>query len=182
MPKVTHVAKAMKDAGTCCKCRAAIKAGEPYKWFANLIGRTSIKKKFCANCRVRSSDLTTSDKLSRLYAAQESIEDILTGDDFTALKAVAPDALQCAANEAREVGQEYQESFDNMPDGLQQGDTGQRIEEMANNCESWADELESAINEVDGIEVDEEAENGVEAAVQEVMDAAQAASGSLEVA
>lgn len=47
------------------------------------------------------------------------------------------------AEVAREVGQEYQEAFDNMPEGLNQGSTGQALEEVARELETWADEIES---------------------------------------
>ena len=54
------------------------------------------------------------------------------------------DDLRSLAETLRELGSEQQESFDNMPEGLQQGDTGQMLEERANNCETWADEIEQA--------------------------------------
>lgn len=43
----------------------------------------------------------------------------------------------------RDVGQEYQDSFDNMPENLQQGDTGQALETVAQEMDSKADDLES---------------------------------------
>lgn len=57
------------------------------------------------------------------------------------------DGLRGVAEEIRELGGEQQEKFDNMPDGLQQGDTGQLLEERASALESWADEIEQACNE-----------------------------------
>lgn len=52
-------------------------------------------------------------------------------------------ALQTVADVAREVGQEYQDGFDNMPEGLNQGPTAQAMEEVAQELEGYADELES---------------------------------------
>ena len=58
MAKITQVAKAQKDQGKCRRCGVEIKAGEPYKWFANLVGRTSTRKVFCSKCQPRQSDMT----------------------------------------------------------------------------------------------------------------------------
>lgn len=54
------------------------------------------------------------------------------------------DGLRAIAEQVRELGQEEREKFDNMPEGLQQGDTGQLLEERAEGCDTWADEIESA--------------------------------------
>jgi hypothetical protein len=59
------------------------------------------------------------------------------------------DGLRTVAEEIRELGQEQQEKFDNMPEGLQQGDTGQLLEERASQCEEWADSIISACDDYD---------------------------------
>jgi hypothetical protein len=51
-------------------------------------------------------------------------------------------ALQSVADSAREVGQEYQDGFDNMPEGLNQGSTAQAMEEVAQELDGFADDLE----------------------------------------
>jgi hypothetical protein len=51
------------------------------------------------------------------------------------------------ADVAREIGEEYQSGFDNMPEGLQQGPTAQAMEEVAQELESWADDLASSIED-----------------------------------
>jgi hypothetical protein len=85
------------------------------------------------------SQLTTSDFLSQLY----SIED----NSFVGID--GPDGLREVAETIRELGQEQQEKYDNMSDGLQQGDTGVMIEERANGMESWADNIDSAADELE---------------------------------
>jgi hypothetical protein len=62
----------------------------------------------------------------------------------------------------RELGEEQGEKFDNMPEGLQQGDTGQLLEERRDGCESWAGEIESAcdayderVTEIDNMTIEE---------------------------
>lgn len=54
------------------------------------------------------------------------------------------DGLRAIAEQVRDLGREERDKFDNMPDGLQQGDTGQLLEERADGCDAWADEIESA--------------------------------------
>jgi hypothetical protein len=53
------------------------------------------------------------------------------------------DTLQSIADVAREVGEEYQSSYDNLPEGLNQSETAYAMETVAQELESWADELES---------------------------------------
>lgn len=60
----------------------------------------------------------------------ESIEDIQS-------------VMQGIAETAREVGQEYGESADNMPESLQQGYQAEAMREVADELETWADEIES---------------------------------------
>lgn len=188
MARVKTVAKAQKDQGPCRKCRKPIVKGQPYKWFANLIGRTSIRKVFCADCRINRSDITTSDKLASAYSAQETLEEqIGNAHDVLDLEA----ALNDAANSAREVADEYRESISNMPDSLQCGSVADDMEEKASALETWADELESAACEVsemqDDVEEakDEDAEKSEDIEDQSNLDAAieiaQTACDSLEL-
>lgn len=53
------------------------------------------------------------------------------------------------ADAIRELAEEKQESLDNMPEGLQQGDTGQQLEEAVSGLNDWADEVENAIDNAD---------------------------------
>jgi hypothetical protein len=57
--------------------------------------------------------------------------------------------LNDIAQELRELGEAQQEKFDAMPDGLQQGDTGQRVEQRATSCGEWADAIENAANDLE---------------------------------
>lgn len=65
----------------------------------------------------------------------------------------------------RDVGQEYQSSFDAMPEGLNQGETAQAMEQVAQDLEYWADELDSwdpNVEEPDWPERDDVPEEGDE--------------------
>lgn len=146
MPKVNTVDKARKSPGDCGKCGAKIKAGMPYRWAK---GRYGPKKVRCPKCAFRPSDLTGSDKLSRLYSARESVEDVLV-PDFDDTDAVR-DAISSAVDEAREVASEYSDAAENM------SATRDEMEEKSSQCESWADELEGVdVEEFEGKEEDRE--------------------------
>lgn len=100
---------------------------------------------------LRDSQLTTSPFKSGYYAAQESWDDNKERDEST---------IRDIAETIRELGTEAQESFDNMPEGLQQGDTGQMLQERAEQCETKADELESLADEYETLEEPQEPDDG----------------------
>lgn len=137
--KITHVKNAQKDQGTCCKCNKEIKAGEPYSWIKPQYGT---KRVVCGNCHFKNSDLTTSDKLSTVYAAQENAEDSVAdwdGEDIEDLKSFVSDM----ASEIRDVADEYQSSCDAIKERFSESSTADECEEKAESLGSWADELES---------------------------------------
>lgn len=160
MARVTHVKSARKDQGSCIKCGTEIKAGDPYKWFANLIGRSSIKKKFCASCQIRPSDMTTSPHLGALYSAIENAEDELaaspgpvTLDDFATI-------LRTCGEAVREAGEGYTESAEAIVEGFgHETSQSEEIAEKAQELESFADELDSAADEIESIEDPDAEEN-----------------------
>jgi hypothetical protein len=104
-------------------------------------------------------------------------------EDFERIEDI--DGLREMAETIRELGSEQQEKFDNMPEGLQQGDVGQLLEERAQECESWADEIEQAVDEyetecsdidemgADDLDLDDDADDeAIETARQEKRDEA----------
>ncbi len=62
------------------------------------------------------------------------------------------DAMREAAEAIRSLGEDARGSFDNMPEGLQQGDTGQTLEARADKCNEVADQLESLADEWDALD------------------------------
>lgn len=142
--RVNHVEKSRKSPGNCGSCRKEIPAGAPYKWAQ---GRYTDKKIRCGECQFRPSDLTGSDKLSRVYAAQETLQDFLASwsndDGLDGLQ----DACSTAAEEIREVAQEYSDAAEAM------GGAGEEMQEKADNLEGWAEEIEDAGNQGEEFEV-----------------------------
>jgi prefoldin subunit 5 len=61
----------------------------------------------------------------------------------------AMDALRTALENLQGLAAEEQDCFDNMPEGLQASENGQRIEEIAQAFESANSTLESAIDDID---------------------------------
>jgi hypothetical protein len=159
--RVNTVKKARKDQGTCPACGKEIKAGDSYKWAK---GRFTAKKVRCASCNFRQSDLTSSDKLSQVYAAQEGAEDAMAewsgspdaDDDGSEAKSI----METLAEAIREVAQEYQESADSIHENFSESSTADECEEKAQELEQWADECEQVAEEAefdeDDIDFDED--------------------------
>lgn len=82
----------------------------------------------------RRSQLTQSEYLSALYDWEDDLASFSDMND-----------AQEFADRIRELGEEQQEKFDNMPEGLQQGDSGQLLEERASACEQAASDIEDII-------------------------------------
>lgn len=128
MPRV-HQQVARKDYP-----REGIKAGETYySWtFKNQRGPgTKVRSK----TRPRPSQLTRSEYLSAAYALQERIEDLTADSDL-------PGNVEEIVSDLRSLAEEQEEKRNNMPEGLQDGDTGQLLETRAQNTNDFADELE----------------------------------------
>lgn len=68
---------------------------------------------------------------------------------------------QALADAIRELGEEQTSKKDGMPEGLQQGDTGQLLDTRAEACEAAASEIESIISDWESAK--EEHEDAVEA-------------------
>lgn len=126
MARATFVKKARKDVpGT------DIKAGESYYWWQFKNGPKRAQRE-----RPKASQLTQSNFKSQVYALQERIADLSASPDLES-------ECEDIASELRNIGEECQSSFDNMPEGLQQGDVGQMLEQRVSDMESAADEFES---------------------------------------
>lgn len=142
MPRVTTVKSARKPQGTCGKCGAKIKKGDTYRWWKFRYGGRYVR---CVKpeCAPRASDLTQSAFYSQLYDIQDSLEQAVSDRDA--------DALRSAADELRNLGEECQSNRDNMPESLQESDTGSLLSERADECESKASEIESAADEMESL-------------------------------
>ena len=81
MARVKTVQKCRKDQAPCGKCGKPIPKGSPYRHFAPGFRARKRVRCMALACSPRPSELTGSDKISRCYAAQENVEDAITGWD-----------------------------------------------------------------------------------------------------
>jgi chromosome segregation ATPase len=135
----------------CGRCGHVIVAGETYFHFA--VGFRGSKQIRCKDHRPRQSELC-GNKLSGVYAAIESVEDVLAQTELS-IDDIGS-ALDDAASSVEEVRDEYQESFDSMGDNLQNADTGQQVQEKIDACEEFASQLQQAAEEIRSLEGNDE--------------------------
>jgi hypothetical protein len=159
----THIVKkAQKDQGrcqspTCSHESREIKIGDSYKHFSIRAykGGRGTKKVYHVDCHVPQSHRTTSAQLGMIYDAQETAQAELVALDNTA----TPDDFQAIAEAAaqgiREAGEMYVESADNMESGFGTATSiSDEIREKGEGCESWADEIESAGQDIEEFDED----------------------------
>ena len=129
MAKVHH-RKARKDYPD-----AGIKKGDMYYTASVKTGPRS-SKTIRQLEPIKRWQLTTSSFLSALWQWEDRIEKFDDQSD-----------LEDLISEIRELGEEQYQNYENMPEGLQQGDTGMMLEERSSACEEAANELEEIQHE-----------------------------------
>lgn len=138
-----------------------IKKGERYYvWVPGFRQRTMRSK-----TPPRQSQLYTGYR-SQAYALLEQLEDFENPGTMQALEEFRDEMV----SDAESLRDEVQESLDNMPEGLQQGDSGQRLQDRIDALEEFISELES-LELYDDIVEDEDLDSEVsEEKKQEVED------------
>lgn len=129
MARAHFVKKAQKD-----HPEGGIKKGESYYWWAFMVGGRGGPKHY-SKTQPKASQLTQSEFLG----AMSDIE-----DEIGALS--ADDSLESSVTEIaeriRELGSEQEGKKDNLPEGLQDGPTGELLQQRSDRCGEIADELE----------------------------------------
>lgn len=82
------------------------------------------------------SQLTTSEFLSQLYDLEDSLAALTDIGEARDL-----------AESLRELGQEQQDKLDNMPEGLQESETGELLRTRAEGCEAAAESIDEIVDE-----------------------------------
>jgi hypothetical protein len=146
------VARAAKRSRSCAKCGQPIEVGQSvYRWARKTSygGITYYQHVACGQ-----------PKPSQLYSRKTAqIEDLLQDADFDFTEELSESAqpgdtheidtshveslLGDIADVAESVGDEYGESADNLPEGLQQGYQAEALRDVAERLRYWADELRS---------------------------------------
>lgn len=123
MARVHYVKSAAKDYP-----HAGVKKGEPYYWWKPFRQGKRISKE-----RPKASQVATSEYAQRVLGLVEGLEE--WGGPWTESDR---DDLVLELEEIRDM---QQDSYDAMPEGLQQGDVGVMLEERVSALDEWIDEL-----------------------------------------
>lgn len=135
MGEVTKIAKSRK-ALKCSKCGEVIPIGSSYYRGKLNFAHDIIR---CSKCRLQRWEVTTSDyKLSVGNIVYNWREDF----------GVSEDVIEQIADELESIRDDLQDRLDNMPEGLQEGDAGQILQDRI-------DCLQYAIDELYNIDVDD---------------------------
>lgn len=134
MGKVQVITKSRKEY-KCSKCGKIIPAGSRYYKGEINFGPTIIR---CTECGLEHWEVTTSDYQLRageiVYRWRENYD-------------TSEDGIASIISDLEELRDELQDRLDNMPEGLQEGDVGQLLQERI-------DALDSAISDLESIDID----------------------------
>lgn len=128
MAKVQIIQKSRKEY-KCNKCGKVIPVGSRYYKGEINFGPTIIR---CSDCKLEAWEVTTSDWQLSTGAIINRWEENYGLSDST------PEELR---DEIESIMDDQQERLDNMPEGCQEGDVGQLIQERIDACEAAMDEL-----------------------------------------
>jgi len=154
MARATFVKKARKDHPD-----GGIKKGESYYWWEFRFGG-----KYYSKTAPKLSQLTQSEFWGQAYEFIERLQEITPETPLEDLES----ECQSLTEEIRALGEECQEKLDNMPEQLQDADSGQMLQERVEGCEEWASELEGIDFSIDEDDSEDEKESRMEAICDEV--------------
>ena len=152
MPRVTHVKKAQKDNSVC-------KAGESYYWWKFRYGGKHYSLTY-----PKRSQLTQSDFLSQMYDIED--EQLSKATECKTVEELQI-LIEEATSELDNLSCEQDDKFQNMPEGLQYGPTGELLEERSQGCLDMVSELEDIDLEYDS-ETDGDKAEWLEGKIEEV--------------
>ena len=128
MARIERINKARKEQ-KCSKCGCVIEVGMPYLKATPYRQRPITR---CTKCGLKSYETSGSEYVKECGAIVEDWRENYDLNESTA------DEIASALEELRD---QQQDSLDNMPENLQQGDTGQMLQERIDSLECTIDEL-----------------------------------------
>jgi len=159
MPRVhtkTRSTRETKRPYRCESCGQAIEPGQIYYQWEKRYGGPRRQHKACgyprptqlSNRKTAQIDEAVSDMSAPSWGLTVDVDGWDGGtEQFNAeaegFLADVKQALQEVADVVRSVGEEYQASFDNLPENFQYGGTGEALETVASELEDKASDLES---------------------------------------
>jgi len=131
MAKLNFVKSARKD-----NLEHGIKKGDSYYWWSFRSGSFFVKR--FSKERPRRSQLTQSDFYAELWDIEDDISEIIPSEieDVESVIEELKDRIQ-------NLRDETEEKLYNMPEGLQQGPTGELLQERVDSLDNWISELDS---------------------------------------
>lgn len=157
MPRVTHVEHARKEQK--CDNGEIVKVGEPYYWWKFRYGSKHVSK-----TQPRPSQLTQSEFLGTIYDLQDRIEEI-SSDDIR--EGTAESIIDDVISQLEDLKSETEDKLSNMPEQLQDSDTGQLLQGRCDSIDEWIGDLENVKSEIpEDAEAEEESE--IEDALTEI--------------
>jgi len=150
MATIIYVKAAAKDYPN-----EGIKKGEPYYWWAFRFGG-----KHRSKTAPKASQLTQSSHISGVLAAGERLGDLDAEQSVADNIAIIEEVIGDLEN----LKEEAENSHDNMPEGLQDGEVGEMLQERADTLESAISDLEDAkstLEELGELEVETPTEEEV---------------------
>lgn len=117
------------------KNNPAVKKGESYYWWKFMVGGRGGPKHYSAT-PPKPSQTTQSEFLGTLGDIEDEISSLAADDGLES-------AVADIASRLRELGEEQGTKKENMPEGLQESDTGNMLQDRADRCGEMADELEA---------------------------------------
>lgn len=148
MPRTNYVKSARKAQGSCEVCGKPIEPRMAYQYIEPRYGTRRVRHTGCRSWRP--SEVSSS-KMTSVWAAQEAFADAQMSG-FDTVSDIAQ-AVTEVAEAARSVGEEYGESAQNIEDGFgHEVPMSEELREKADSLESWADELDSAASDIEGME------------------------------
>lgn len=140
-----------------------IKKGESYYWWAFRYGGKHFSK-----TPPKASQLTQSEFLSAMADIEERIGAI-SGDSLEDLPNIQSERDELV-DELYNLAQEQEDKKSNMPEGLQEGQTGELLQTRCDECNSMAEELAAVdltIEKEEGM-TDDEVKEAIEGAVSDL--------------
>lgn len=159
MPRITRVKAAQKSkrARHCGRCRDEIQIGQPYLWWRRKTGNASgITYIRCGKpeCAPKPSEVVTNQYASMIMAAAEGFDAGVGG--FESAQDIA-EALREYGQTATEISEMMIENADNMESGFGHStSTSDELRERGDAWESYAQEVESEADDIEGMEPEDE--------------------------
>lgn len=137
---VKKARKANKNAG--------IKKGDSYFWWKFRYG-----PKHCSKTQPPRSALTQSEFLGTMWDIEDTLATVGEDDDFASI-------VDDAKSQLEELRDETQGKLDNMPEQLQQAETGELLQNRVESCDEMISELEGVDTDVEEVPEEPEQEKG----------------------